>query len=82
MSHSTKLTLRLEKELIDRAKSFADRRGKSVSRMVADYFRLLGQGDERGAPELPPITRSLKGALHGKTVDEADYRRYLEEKHL
>ena len=36
-----KLTLRLDRSLIDRAKAYARARGKSVSRLVADYFTLL-----------------------------------------
>lgn len=76
----TKLTLRLDSELIDRAKVQARTRGKSVSQMVAEYFALLG----RQAPEqaLPPVTRSLRGALRGASVSEADYRKHLEEKYL
>lgn len=57
----TKLTLRLEEQLIERAKAHAKKRGKSVSQMVADYFALLDREDR---PEtLAPLTRSLHGAL-------------------
>ena len=35
---NTKLTLRLEEELIKSAKNHANIIGKSVSQMVADYF--------------------------------------------
>ena len=38
----TKLTLRLDEELIGVAKAFARSSGKSVSRIVADYFALPG----------------------------------------
>ncbi len=76
----TKLTLRLEKQLIERAKAHAKKRGKSVSQMVADYFALLDRADR---PEpLPPITRSLYGALKGAAVDEDTYREYRDEKYL
>ena len=37
----TKLTLRLKKQLVDSAKEYASSQGKSVSKMVADYFKLL-----------------------------------------
>jgi hypothetical protein len=77
----TKLTLRLDEELIEQAKSYAGRVGKSVSQIVADYFRVLAA--EKGEPEPPsaPITESLHGLLKGAGVDEKDYRKYLEEKH-
>lgn len=37
----SKLTLRLDDDLKERAKRLADERGTSVSRLVEDYFRLL-----------------------------------------
>lgn len=77
----TKLTLRLDAELIGRAKSYARRTGKSVSRLVADYFAWLAdRGGESDRP-LPPAVRSLLGALGKAAVGEKDYRRFLEEKH-
>jgi len=77
----TKLTLRLDEELIEQAKSYAGRMGKSVSQIVADYFRVLAA--EKGGGDLPsaPITESLHGLLKGVGVDEEVYRRHLEEKH-
>ena len=76
----TKLTLRLEEQLIERAKAHAKKRGKSVSQMVAEYFALLDREDR---PEtLAPLTRSLHGALRGTTVDEDTYRRHIEEEYL
>jgi len=38
---NSKLTLRLDDDLKERAKRLADERGISVSRLVEDYFRLL-----------------------------------------
>lgn len=83
----TKLTLRLERELIDRAKRYARARGTSVSQMVAHYFQALTAeeatigGDERWVDGLPPLTRALLGLAAGSDLDETDYRRHLEEKH-
>jgi hypothetical protein len=37
----TKLTLRLDDELVRKAKKFSKRAGKSVSKIVADYFDKL-----------------------------------------
>ena len=78
----TKLTLRLEVDLVQRAKSFAKKNGKSVSRIVADYFTVLERPPRRDQPlPWPPLVRSLKGSLRRAQVDEKDYRRYLEQKH-
>jgi hypothetical protein len=56
----SKLTLRLDDDLKERAKRLAEERGISVSRLVEDYFRLLlhkragGDGrssEDPGGPE-------------------------------
>ena len=78
----TKLTLRVEANVVQRAKSFAKKAGKSVSRVVADYFTVLERPQTRDKTlSLPPLVRSLKGSLRRARVDEKDYRRYLEHKY-
>ena len=80
-----KLTLRLEEQLIHRAKDNARRSGRSVSQLVADYFALLESLSPAEAAceedRLPPLTLSLYGVLADSGLDEADYGRYLDEKH-
>jgi hypothetical protein len=78
---NTKLTLRMEEDLVHKAKIEARRRGKSVSRMVAEYFDSLGPR-LRTSRALPPITSSLIGILEGQTLSEDDYKRHLHEKYL
>lgn len=78
---SSKLTLRLDDKLIQRAKLAAARSGKSVSQMVADYFSLLETPDAGPPPANAPRTRALRGAWRGADLDEADFRRHLEEKY-
>lgn len=76
-----KLTLRMDDALIRQAKLAAEKRGKSVSRMVAEFFGTLGERAKTGQ-EYPPITASLLGVLREKPVDEVAYKRHLREKHL
>ena len=78
----TKLTLRLDDELINRAKSYARRSGKPVSQLVAGYFSMLDNKPDKERSELTPIVRSLKGSLKGAKIGNKDYKKYLEEKHL
>ena len=78
----TKLTLRLEEDLINQAKEYAAGEGKSISKIVADYFSLLVRQNQTTDSELPPITRSLIGILSSSSIEESDYRKYLEEKYL
>ena len=77
----TKLTLRMDEALIERAKAYSRTTGKSVSQLVADYLALL-QDQPAGEPRLRPIVGSLRGLLRGAKVGEEDYRRHLEDKHL
>ena len=90
----TKLTLRLDDRLIRQAKAHAEKSGKSVSRLVADFFSAI-EPDASGAgmagaaampPELhalPPITRSLLGIVPEHVVidDKREYRTHLDEKY-
>lgn len=76
-----KLTLRMDDALIRQAKRAAEKRGKSVSKMVAEFFGTLGERAKPG-PAYPPVTASLLGVLREKPVDEGAYRRHLREKHL
>jgi hypothetical protein len=78
----TKLTLRLEDQLIEQAKTYAAHAGKSVSQIVADYFKLLTAEKIRTVSPPSPVTQSLRGLLRESKLDEKDYKKYLEEKHL
>ena len=86
----TKLTLRLESELIEAAKKYANARGISLSKLIASYLHALTQPEAPPQEEdwkatLSPVTRNLVGLArveNGRAeVDEADYYRNLEEKH-
>jgi hypothetical protein len=77
---NTKLTLRMDEDLIRRAKDYADLSGKTVSGLVADYFAIL-TGDLPSEHVLTPRVRGLLGALKGGGVDEEDYKRHLLEKY-
>lgn len=77
-----KLTLRLDEHLIEKAKIYSARKGKSLSALVADFFSLLEEDIEPFPLKLPPKVASLKGILKDKKVNEDDYRKYLEKKFL
>ena len=79
-----KLTLRLEKDLIEKAKRVAGERGTSVSGMVASFFDNLENPSSRGLWH-GKITSRLRGSLRSgddePRADVEDYLRHLEEKH-
>ena len=76
---NTKLTLRLDDKLIASAKRHSAESGKSISRLVADFFALIDTQDRD--VEITPRVRALRGVLAGSGLDENDYRRHLEEKY-
>jgi hypothetical protein len=78
----TKLTLRLEDELIDKAKTLAKHRGKSLSKLVAEYFNFITSKELKSETELPPIVKSIYGSLADANVKDSDYKKYLESKYL
>lgn len=78
----SKLTLNVDKDLIEVAKEEASRRNISLSQLVSNYLRVITSDRPISNDELPPATRALSGLLAGRDVDlEARYR-HLEEKHL
>jgi len=76
----TKLTLRLEGELIEQAKKHAKQQGKSLSQIVADYFLVFTEKSKQ--PKIAPITQSLIGIINQSNLDQSDYKKHLEEKYL
>lgn len=77
----TKLTLRLDEELIRNAKRYSEKSGKSLSQLVADFFSLMEVDADIPGTELTPRVRALMGSLKGASATEEDYRLHLEAKH-
>lgn len=80
---TTKLTLRLNETVIKKAKKTASKKGVSLSRMVEDYFKAIG---DQGAQEVreSPVLYEISGVLSGKKDAEqlrAGYRKHLAEKY-
>lgn len=76
---NAKLTLRLDRDVIERAKAYSREVGKPVSRLVEEYFEIVTS--RRGAESsCTPRVQRLRGILAGSLLDEQDYRDYLETK--
>lgn len=74
-----KLTLRMEEELINTAKMYSAKSGKSVSKIVADLFRLIQNNNHEGV--ITQNVSSLKGVIKNN-ISESDYKVHLESKYL
>jgi hypothetical protein len=75
----TKLTLRLEEQLIEEAKQVAKDRGTSVSKLVSDYFGSLKSGKEVVKSDLSPVTQSLVGVMENTDLSEEKYKNHLND---
>ncbi len=79
---NTKLTLRLDESLINQAKKYARREGKSISQIVSDYFWAIQHRSGEKKIRVGPITSKLRGCLRGVVLKEEDYKKHLERKFL
>lgn len=75
---STKLTLTIEKEIIEVAKKYAKDKGQSLSDMVENYFKLITHERRKLKPnQLSPRVKRLRGII--KTKQKIEYRKTLTE---
>lgn len=78
-----KLTLKLDSEVIEKAKAYAERRGVSLSRLVESYFAGLTRGGPVSEEPATGVVAELEGLLAGLEIeDEKDeYVDYLIRKY-
>jgi hypothetical protein len=75
---NTKLTLTIEKEVIEIAKEYAKEKGQSLSEMVENYFKLVTVNRSKmKEKQLSPKVRKLRGII--KTDEKLDYKQILTE---
>lgn len=81
---NTKLTLRLEENLIQSAKVYSAKTGQSISKIVSNYFSLIDVMLSEKPQAVSKITSSLRGCLKKESgvTEEVDYKKYLESKYL
>jgi hypothetical protein len=77
----TKLTLKLEKMVIERAKDYAKKQHTSLSRLIENY--LLSLTNEPENEKITPLVKSLSGILDlpNDTDDKEGYGDYLTKKY-
>jgi hypothetical protein len=78
----TKLTLKLDQDVIEQAKRYAERRGVSLSAMVESFFAGLTRA-EGERPQPTGVVGELAGMLRGVKIDdpEESYADYLAAKY-
>jgi hypothetical protein len=80
---TTKLTLTVEKSVIERAKSYARKTGRSLSEIIENYLENI-TAENRDDNNLSPRLKKIVGAVKlPKNFDEKkELRTALEKKHL
>lgn len=76
----TKLTLTVDREVVEGAKRLAEQQATSVSSLVEEYLRRISVPNTRSAARLPPLVSRLRG-LGRPSGGRQEYRRHLEEKY-
>jgi catalase (peroxidase I) len=75
---NTKLTLTIEKEVIEIAKKYAKERGQSLSEMVENYFKFVTTKRIKvKEKQLSPKVKKLRGII--KADVPLDYKQILTE---
>ena len=80
---TTKLTLTVEKTIIEKAKSYAKETGRSLSELIESYLESITKenwDDKQISPRLRKIVGSVK--LPKNFDEEKELYNYLEKKHL
>lgn len=75
---NTKLTLTIEKEVIEIAKKYAKDKGQSLSELVENYFKFVTVNRPKlKEQELSPRVQRLRGII--KTNKKLNYKEILSE---
>lgn len=80
---NTKLTLRMEKKIIEQIKIYAMEHDKSVSSLTETLYKSILAKENEKDTELTPIAEKYKGIIKSKQGDTERVKlTYLLEKHL
>ena len=79
----TKLTLSLNKEIIEAAKAYARKKNTSLSNLIENYLVSVTAKGKANADDISPLVKSLSGVLKldQETDVKAQYADYLAKKY-
>jgi len=76
---NTKLTLTIEREIIERAKNYAKGKNRSLSDIIENYLKILTKEERNNQrKKLNPAVESLKGSF--KMPKDIDYKKELKNR--
>lgn len=78
---NTKLTLNLDKGVIEQAKSYAKNNRVSLSKLIENYLDSITKRADKKS-NISPLVESLTGVIPSENYDDKkDYKDYLFEKY-
>lgn len=75
---NTKLTLTIEESIIEKAKKYANAKGKSLSSIIENYLKAITKEETANDVKLTPIVKSLKGSF--KAPKNFNYKKELSKR--
>ena len=79
---NTKLTLRLDGEIINRIKNYTNKNQISLSKFTESIFKQILESSEEASKNLTPVVKKYKGILRNNNIDEIDtLTNFLTKKH-
>ena len=77
---NTKLTLNIEKEIIEEAKIYAKSHQVSLSKLIENYLNSLTRETKKQL-SVSPLVESLTGIIPNDYDEKKDYRNYIDQKY-
>ena len=78
---NTKLTLNLNKEIIEEAKTYARSQSVSLSKLIENYLQSITRESKKEST-VSPLVESLTGIISSDLNEREEYRYYIEQKYL
>jgi hypothetical protein len=79
----TKLTLSMEKKIIEEAKKYARKRNTSLSGLIKNYLLNLTQAENKKIEKISPLVKDLSGIISEETTKDFNqqYADHLKKKY-
>ena len=80
---NVKLTLQLDKEIIEKAKKYAKIKNQSLSSLVQNYFNFLSENKENNKIQISKNVKDISGiiTLDNKVNIKEEYKKHIMEKY-
>ncbi len=84
---NTKLTLTVEREVVEKAKKYARKEGRSLSKIVENYLKALSSERNKQGKNTGVVVKSLRGSFmapkkinYKVQLSESLYNKYVKDK--